>query len=90
MHIMRTTVAIDDHLLAAAKARARERGLTLGQYLEEALRRELSRRDDQPSAPAPPIPVFTDGSGLRPGVDASSLRGLLAGLDEGVPIESLR
>ena len=30
MRIMRTTVAIDDELLAAAKRRARARGVTLG------------------------------------------------------------
>lgn len=85
---MRTTVAIDDYLLAAAKVEARQRGLTLGQYLEEALRRELSRVERDGFAP--PIPVFSRGSGLRAGVDATSLRGLLEALDEGVPVESLR
>ncbi|HVX20104.1 MAG TPA: PIN domain-containing protein [Acidimicrobiales bacterium] len=68
---MRTTVAIDDHLLAAAKARAREQGGTLGQLVEAALRRELSH--EEPSTGVP-LPVFTSGTGPRPGVDLRSNR----------------
>lgn len=85
---MRTTVAIDDHVLAAAKREARQRDLTLGQLLEEALRRELAR------TPAPrerqPIPVFSGGRGLRPGIDATSTRALLEALDDGADIDRLR
>lgn len=86
---MRTTISIDDHLLEAARTRARQQGMTLGQYLEDALRRQLSRRDDEDGSPMS-IPVFTGGDGLRPGVDASSTRGLLEAMDEGVPLESRR
>ena len=35
-------MSISDELLAAAKRRARERGLTLGDVVDAALRRELS------------------------------------------------
>jgi Arc/MetJ family transcription regulator len=45
---MRTTIAVDDHLLVAAKLRARERGQTLGQLVEDALRRELSEPTGSP------------------------------------------
>ncbi len=85
---MRTTVAIDDQVLHRAKRRASQTGLTLGQFIEEALRRELSRKPS--SSPRPNVPVFRGGTGLRPGVDAGSNRSLLEALDEGQPVERLR
>jgi len=85
---MRTTVAIDDQLLSRAKRRARQAGLTLGQFIEEALRRELGRKPS--SSPRPSVPVFRGGTGLRPGVDGGSNRSLLEAIDEGQPIETLR
>lgn len=84
---MRTTVAIDDHLLARAKDRARERGTTLGRVIEDALRTELSRHA---SEDPPAIPVFRGGGGLRPGVDLSSNRAIQELLDEAMPPEKLR
>lgn len=84
---MRTTLAIDDELLAAAKRRARERGETLGRVVEDALRRELA---SAPEVAPVPLPVFKGAGGLRPGVDATSNRALLEALDEGSPLESLR
>jgi hypothetical protein len=83
---MRTTVAIDDNLLTTAKARARERGTTLGGLVEAALRRELA--NEEPPA-AVPLPVFTAGTGPRPGVDLRSNRALAELLDpaEGTPAE---
>lgn len=75
-------------MLAAAKRRARERDLTLGQFIEEALRRELAR--DTASAAPVPVPLFRGGGGLRPGVDASSTRALLEALDRDASVESLR
>ncbi len=84
---MRTTVAIDDHLLARAKDRARERGTTLGKVIEDALRSELARPT---GGDPPPIPVFRGGGGLRPGVDLSSNRAIQELLDEGMPPEKLR
>lgn len=84
---MRTTVAIADELLASAKAEARQRGLTLGEYIEEALRSQLAGRTQ--GAP-PDIPVRRGGTGLRPGVDASSYRTLLEAMEEGLPVEDLR
>jgi len=86
--IMRTTVAIDDNLLAAAKERARERGLTLGQLVEDALRLEAAHAEQR--RPGPPIPVFRGGGGLRPGIDPTSNRSMLEALDEGVPLDKLR
>jgi hypothetical protein len=84
---MRTTLAVDDHLLAAAKRRARERGQTLGQVVEDALRRELSTAPE----PAPvELPVFRGGDGVRPGVDPSSNRALREALDADRKLTDLR
>lgn len=85
---MRTTIAVDDHLLDAAKARARESGLTLGQLVERSLQRELASRDS--ASTGPEIPVFRGRGGPRPGVDLTSNRALLEIMDEDSPLEKLR
>ncbi|MCO7221222.1 antitoxin [Klenkia sp. PcliD-1-E] len=84
---MRTTLSIDDGVLAAAKRRAAERGQTLGQVVEAALRRDLGRPEVEVG---PPIPVVTRGSGPAPGLDLTSNRAMAEYLDEGVPLEKLR
>ncbi len=85
---MRTTVSIDDELLASAKARARARGVTLGTLLEDALRHELSL-NAKPRKRVP-VPVFDGKTGPRPGVNLNSNRELQEFLDEGLPFEKLR
>jgi hypothetical protein len=85
---MRTTISVNDKLLRSAKKRARELGLTLGAFVENALRRELGRATSANGKPK--IPVFRGKGGLRPGIDASSNRALLEALDEGLPVEKLR
>lgn len=86
--IMRTTVSIADELLGAAKRRARERGVTLGEVIDQALRRELS------IAPAPDerpdVPVFHGRGGPRPGIELSSNRALAEAMDDGAPLDELR
>ncbi|HEY3260004.1 MAG TPA: ribbon-helix-helix protein, CopG family [Pseudonocardiaceae bacterium] len=76
---MRTTVSVDEQLLAAARQEARRRGLTLGQLIEDALRRELST--DTARQPIP-LPVFRGGTGVRPGIDLRSNRALAELLDD--------
>lgn len=85
---MRTTVTIGDELLAAAKERARLRGLTLGELVEAALQRELALKDE--SSAAVDIPVFKGGTGPRPGVDLASNRALYELLDEGLELDKRR
>ncbi len=85
---MRTTVAIDDELLAAARRRAQARDETLGQVIEDALRRDLARPSQARRAPA--IPVFRGSGGVRPGIDLTSNRGLYEVLDEGFDLDQLR
>ncbi len=77
---MRTTIAVDDHLLVAAKRRAREHDQTLGQVIEDALRRELA--EPLPSEPVA-VPVFRGGDGPLPGVDLRSNRAIREALDRG-------
>jgi hypothetical protein len=71
---MRTTLSIDDELLAAAKETARGRGYTLGQLVEDALRRELVASH---AAGSPPVPVFRGGTGAQPGIPLRSNRALI-------------
>lgn len=85
---MRTTVSISDELLHAAKRLAQERGETLGDVINAALRRELAipRQRGQ----YPPVPVFDGGAGPRPGIDLTSNRALHEALDEGMNLDQLR
>lgn len=86
---MRTTIAVDDNILRAAKLHARRLGKSLGEFIELAVRHELARQAD-PQRERPPIPAFTRGTGLRPGVDITSNRALIELLDEGTRVEGLR
>jgi len=72
---MRTTIKIDDRLLAEAKARAARSGRTLNAVVEDALREAFAPR---PAAnpPRPGLPVFR-GSRLAPGVDLDDSAALL-------------
>lgn len=85
---MRTTVAIADQLLEAAKRRARRRGITLGQLIEAGLQRELAAGDARGEGPV--VPVFSEGTGPRPGLDLTSNRALHEALDDDVDLDARR
>ena len=72
---MRTTIRLDDELLAEAKALAARTGRTLTRVIEDALRQSLAQRAD-PTASGAPLPTFA-GRGVRPGVDLDDSAGLL-------------
>jgi predicted transcriptional regulator len=73
---MRTTVRLDDHLLAEAKKHAAESGTTLTAVLEQALRESLARRS--PKAKTKPVRLKTfKGGGVRAGVDLDDSASLL-------------
>ena len=76
---VRTTVNIDDRLLEWAKDRARQERITLGELLDDALQRHLTR---EPVAAGPPLPVFQGKAGVRPGVDLSSNRSIYEAMDD--------
>lgn len=89
---MRTTLNIDDGLLADAKRLAAERGMTVTALVEESLReRVLLERDPRTGAQPPAdLPVATGGLGLRPGVNYDSNAEVRDLMDEGVPLHKLR
>jgi hypothetical protein len=73
---MRTTVRLDERLLADAKKRAAETGRTLTALLEDALRENLARRPSR--AGRKPVRLKTvKGDGIRPGVDLDDTAALL-------------
>lgn len=68
---MRTTVNIDERLLELAKERARQRKWTLGEVMNEALRRAFFECDEE--KPRSPIRLVTYcGKGMAPGVNLDS------------------
>jgi hypothetical protein len=79
---VRTTVNIDEHLLAQARALAAQNRRSLGDVVDDALRILLSERSPQKSAVR--LPVF-GGSGLQPGVDLDDKESLAALLQDGQP-----
>ena len=77
---MRTTIRLDDHLLAEAKKRAAESGRTLTAVLEDALREALARRS--PSRKRHRVRLKTvKGDGVHPGVDLDDSAALLATME---------
>ncbi len=78
---MRTTIKIDDALLAEAKLRAAQSGRTLNAVVEDALREAFARREQGP-ADRPALPVFR-GSRLMPGVDLDDSAALLELMERG-------
>jgi hypothetical protein len=78
---MRTTVRLDEKLLAEAKKLAVDTGRTLTQVLEDSLRMALAQR--QLKKRPKPIKLHTCGAGgLQPGVDLSNNAALLDLMDE--------
>ncbi len=80
---MRTTIRLDDQLLAEVKLLAARTGRTLTAVIEDALREVLARRHRPPEAE--PIDLISGGSGgLRPGVnldDNAAVRDLMDGVN---------
>lgn len=75
---MRTTIRLDDALLAEAKAAAAARGTTLTAVIEDALRESLARRvETRRTRPRVELPTSGEGSRLMPGVDLDDSAALL-------------
>jgi len=73
---MRTTVRLDDHILAEAKKIAAESGRTLTSVLEDALRESLARRTVREKRTRVRLKTVS-GDGVRPGVDLDDTAALL-------------
>jgi len=77
---MRTTIRLDDQLLAEAKQVAVRTGRTLTAVIEDALREMLARQ--QQAAARRPVRLPTaSGNGLQPGVDLDDSAALLDLID---------
>jgi hypothetical protein len=73
---MRTTIRLDDALLAQAKQLALQSGRTLTSVIENALREALARQ--RQAYKRTPVHFTTvDGNGLLPGVDLDDSASLL-------------
>jgi hypothetical protein len=74
---LRTTVRLDDALLARAKEAALRSGRTLTQVIEDALQEALGPPSGGEPARAPARLQTFPGNGLQPGVDLDSAASLL-------------
>ncbi|HEX7247814.1 MAG TPA: ribbon-helix-helix protein, CopG family [Actinomycetota bacterium] len=74
---MRTTIRLDDALLAEAKAHAAKTGRTLTALIEDALRASLAVKAELPGTDGWTSLPTVGGTGLRPGVDLDSASDLL-------------
>jgi hypothetical protein len=73
---VKTTLDLDDALLKKAKAYAAANDVSLTLLIEEGLRLRLRRQAATHSSTPPRLPVYKGGSGLAPGIDATSNRAM--------------
>jgi hypothetical protein len=74
---MKTTLDINDSLLAAAKAQAAKQQTTLTRLIEEGLQLRLRSSRAAPKASKRKIPVFKGRGGLVEGLNPLSNKALL-------------
>ncbi len=79
---MRTTLDINDKLLARAKSAAAREKRSLTGFIEEALALRLSGRRSGKSGRAFALPVYRGTGGLVSGVDPTSNRSLNEAADD--------
>lgn len=78
---MKTTLDIDDALVARAKALAATERTTLTRLVEEGLQLRLRGQPRTAAVRKISLPVFR-GSGLLPGIDPTSNRSMLDAADD--------
>jgi hypothetical protein len=78
---MRTTIRLDDDLLAEVKLLAARSGKTLTSVIEDALRETLSRQK-QVGERKPVRLTTVSGQGPQPGVDLDDTASLLSIMEE--------
>lgn len=78
---MRTTLNLDESVLAELKRLAAESQRTISAVAEDAIRETLARVRERRSAAPVELPTFR-GRGVRPGVDLDDDAALLEKLDE--------
>jgi hypothetical protein len=78
---MRTTIRLNERLLADAKQLAARSGRTLTAVIEDALRKALSEAKRSKGPHPATLPTFR-GTGLQPGVDLDDTSALLDLMEE--------
>jgi hypothetical protein len=73
----RTTLTIEDSLLAEYRQLAARSHRSLSGVVQDALREALEARKARGTQRSVDLPVFEGGSGLQPGVDLDSTAALL-------------
>jgi len=79
---MKTTLDIDDSLLASAKAMAVRQRTSLTRLIEQGLQLRLRSATAMPKTGKPDIPVFNGRGGLVAGLDPGSNKSLLNAADD--------
>jgi hypothetical protein len=79
---MKTTLDLNDQLLAEAKVLAAQQRTSLTRLIEEGLQLRLRAQASKPVPRAVRLPVFKGGNGLVAGLDARSNKSLLNALGD--------
>ena len=79
---MKTTLNLNDQLLADAKALAAQQRTSLTRLIEEGLQLRLRAKADAASLGRVRLPVFKGRGGLAQGVNPLSHKALLEALDD--------
>ena len=74
---MKTTLDLNDDLLAQAKAQAALERTSLTRLIEDGLTLRLRKAPSAQSSRVSAIPSFAGGGAIRPGIDPCSNRSLL-------------
>lgn len=82
LRCMRTTIRLDDDVLAQAKETAARTGRTLTAVIEDALRESFARAAARVKGSRPQLPTF-GGRGLQAGVDLDDTAALLDLMESG-------
>ena len=82
LKIMKTTLDLNDQLLANAKALAAQQRTSLTRLIEEGLQLRLRASTTEPSKVRRRLPVFNGRGGLVAGVNPLSNKAMLDALDD--------
>jgi hypothetical protein len=78
---MRTTVNINDSLLAQVKERASRQGRSIGDVIDDAIRETIAREGERVAATRKVEIITFRGNGVRPGVHLDNMSELLDVMD---------
>lgn len=79
---MKTTLELNDQLIASAKALAAQQRTSLTRLIEEGLQLRLRAQSVEPARRPPRLPVFKGRGGLVAGVDPRSNKSMLEALGD--------